>query len=425
MMLTHRKNCHPAISTVLTVIFCIICCIVPIILYCNLAKPKLFPAVAYKPADSGSEITLPEVLYLPDEEVREQLETLGLQVVFHEDCHHPVIPERQIIVQNPSAGAVMSPGDTVFLTRSDGWKEYVPDVRNLTQQTAKEILEKAGFAVLYEAQSSDSTAPDTVISQSIAPDTRLEIGSTIQLTISSGREHLDQAKLETVGDYVGMDFETAKVMLSELYLYALQIDTVYSPDIPNHTIVSQDVPVGKQLPQGSAVRMVVSLGQEVAKVPDCVDLDATSARALLEDAGFCCVIRYVSDSTHGLDTILSQSAEAGTKLAVGSRIDLTASVGTANQVISTGGWSGNPLPSFNTEPESESDPDAEILPEETAPEMPGENPENFENPENYFDDNFIYETAPDPITEDPAEPDTVPDGNDFPDYQDAPETAPF
>ncbi|MDE6730723.1 MAG: PASTA domain-containing protein, partial [Oscillospiraceae bacterium] len=376
-----------------TIVFCLFCCVMPVCLYVHFSRPELFPAVAYTLADPTQQVIVPEVLYLPSEEASTQLEALGLQVVFHEDSHHPVIPEDQILVQSPSAGSMLRPGDPVFLTRSDGWKESVPDVRNLTQQTATEILEKVGFAVTYQMQSSDSNAPDTVISQSIAPDVRLTIGSTIQLIISSGRENLDQTKLATVGDYVGMDFETAKVMLSELYLYALQMDTVYNPDIPNHTIVSQDVPSGKQLPQGSVVRMVVSLGQEVAKVPDCVDLDADSARTLLEDAGFHCVLQYVSDSNYGLDKILGQSAVAGTKLAVGSKIILTASVGNANQVISTGGWSGNPLPSFNTEPETEteselaSDSESEILPEEFAPEIPGE---------------IIYETAP--VIEDPIEP---------------------
>nr|MDE6087129.1 PASTA domain-containing protein [Oscillospiraceae bacterium] len=396
MMPAQKQSSKNRRCAVLTVVFCVICCVIPVYLYFDLSQPELFPVVDYTLSDP--EVILPEVLYLSSEEACTQLETLGLQVIFHEDSHHPVIPENQILVQSPSAGSILRPGDPVFLTRSDGWKESVPDVRDLTQQVASEILEKAGFFVTYQAQPSDSTAPDTVISQSIAPDSRAEIGSTIQLTISSGRENLDQTKLETVGDYVGMDFETAKVMLSELYLYALQTDTVYNPDIPNHTIVSQDVPSGKQLPQGSVVRMVVSLGQEVAKVPDCVDLDADSARTLLEDAGFHCVIQYISDSNYGLDKILGQSAEAGTKLAVGSKIILTASVGTANQVISTGGWSGNPLPSFNTEPETETESDSEILPEEFAPEIPGDYSEDS------FEDHFMYETAPEPIIEDSTDP---------------------
>ncbi|MDE7121585.1 MAG: PASTA domain-containing protein, partial [Oscillospiraceae bacterium] len=166
---------------------------------------------------------------------------------------------------------------------------------------------------------------------------------------------------------------------------------------------------------------------EVAKVPDCVDLDADTARTLLEDAGFHCVIQYVSDSNYGLDKILGQSAVAGTKLAVGHKIILTASVGNANQVISTGGWSGNPLPSFNTELETETETETESDLASDAESAP-------ENPENYF-----YETAPDPVIEDffdpvepeipeiPEIPETAPETipNQNPDYQDAPETAPF
>lgn len=411
-MMPAQKN---VLYTVLTAVFCVLCCVIPVCLYQS--NPKLFSDVSY--TLSESEIILPEVLYQSSEQAVEQLEALGLQVIFHEKVYHPVISENQVLVQNPCAGSILHSGDTVTLTLSDGCNIPVPDVRNLTLQTASEILEKSGFSVIQQSQSSDSTAPDTVISQSIAPDSKVAIGSTIELMISSGRENLDQTKLETVGNYVGMHFEDAKTILSERYLYALQADTAYYPDIPNNTIVSQDTPVGKQLPQGSVIRMTVSLGQEVAKVPDCMNLNANSARSLLEEAGFHCVIQYISDSNYSLDTILNQNAQAGSKLAVGSKIILTASVGNSNQVISTGGWSGNPLPTFTTE--TETDPDSELLPEETAPEFPDESlyetaPEPFIEPQEPENPDFPEITVPDPV---------MPDTPDDPDYQDAPETAPF
>lgn len=403
-LMKHEQANHQTTGKVFTVIFCILCCIVPLCLKQKFSAPKMLSDVKY--TLSESEIVLPEVLYLSLEDATQKLESLGLQVVLKETAHNPVIPENQILTQNPMAGSVLQVGDTVVVTLSDGWSEHVPDVCNFMLEDAENTLEELGFVVDYEKQFSDSTAPDTVMSQSIAPDTELAIGSTVHLTVSKGRENLETQISETVGNYIGMDFEKAKVQLSELYLYALQADTAYYPDIPNGTIVSQDIPAGEQVPQGTSIRMTVSLGQEVASVPDCVNQNAETARSMLEEAGFYCVITYVSSNDYALDVILSQSAEAGSKLAVGSQVKLTASVGTDSYVISTGGWSGNPLPTFTTEtePESQTEPEAELLPE-TAPEI-------------------IEPQEPEPeIMPDVLPPDTMPEISQ--EYQDAPQTAPF
>ncbi|MDE6658070.1 MAG: PASTA domain-containing protein, partial [Oscillospiraceae bacterium] len=408
---------------VFAVIFCMICCIVPLCLKIKYSTPKMHSDIKY--IFSENAIILPEVLYLSSEEAIAELESLDLQVNFNPKAHNPVIPENQVLTQNPTAGSVLQAGDTVTLTLSDGWTEYVPDMRNMLLEDATEILEKLGFVVDYEEQASDNNAPNTVIAQGVTPDSKLAIGSIVHLIISSGRENLDKSKLETVANYIGMDFEEAKTQLSELYLYALQADTAYYPDIPNGTIVSQDISAGEQVPQGTSIRMVVSLGQEVARVPNCVNQNAETAKTLLEEAGFYCILTYVP-SIYALNTVLEQSVQADTKFPVGSQVKLTASVGANSYVISTGGWSGNPLPTFTTD-ETETQTDTteittEII-EETAPI-----------------DVTITETAPEPVTE-PQEPDisTMPIEIEIPtapteiiteseseqEYQDAPQTAPF
>ncbi|MDE6777074.1 MAG: PASTA domain-containing protein, partial [Oscillospiraceae bacterium] len=372
-------------------------------------------------------IILPEVLYLSSEEAILQLESLGLQVNLNPKTHNPVIPENQVLTQSPTAGSVLQVGDVVTLTLSDGWAEYVPDMHNMLLEDATEILEKLGFVVDYEEQASDNHAPDTVISQGVMPDSKLMIGSTVHLVISSGRENLDKSKLETVANYIGMDFEEAKALLSELYLYALQADTAYYPNIPNGTIVSQDISAGEQVPQGTSIRMVVSLGQEVARVPDCVNQNAETAKTLLENAGFYCVLTYVP-SIYALDTILEQSVQPDTKFPVGSQVKLTASVGANSYVISTGGWSGNPLPTFTTDETETETETTEITTEIT------------EVIEETASIDVIIETAPEPVTE-PQEPDisTMPIEIEIPtappvqpeittesdsnqEYQDAPQT---
>ena len=135
------------------------------------------------------------------------------------------------------------------------------------------------------------------------------------------------------------------------------------------------------------------------------------------------MIIYTASGDYPLDTVISQDIPADSSAAKGSRVWLTASTGSASYVISTGGWSGNPLPSFNTESETES----EILTEEitdlleTAPELPEvEIPE----PEPELIETMPPEIIPEFPETDPAI-ETVPPEPEIPAYEDAPETAPF
>jgi beta-lactam-binding protein with PASTA domain len=341
------------------IIFCLLCCILPLGLQLLLSGGGNLPDRVYALAEG--EIRVPELLYLTQEEAVQQAEALGLHVIIAAREDNPVVPEGSVVVQSPSAGAVLSAGDSVMLTVSDGWANYVPNVCNMLFEDARNALEELGFIVEYEEIMSPEAAPGTVIAQSVEPEVKLARDSVITLTVSLGREDLDTSKLETVGNYVGMDFEEAKRLLSEIYLYAFQAETVYDPDVPAGVIISQDIPEGEQVPQGTLVNMVVSLGVETVRVPGVTLMNAGSAKAMLEEMNLKAVIVYVADGRYAMDCVISQDVSAGTLLPVGSEVWLTVSIGSSSYVISTGGWSGNPLPTVETESEAAS----EALPEET------------------------------------------------------------
>ena len=163
------------------------------------------------------------------------------------------------------------------------------------------------------------------------------------------------------------------------------------------------------------------------KVPDCAELSISEARTALENAGLICMAVYLSAEDKPLDMVISQSPPAGSTVFQGSQVWLNVSVGSANAVISTGGWSGNPLPSFHLESDSETEsltePETEPLTEaqETAPPPPPE-PELVEPdpvpPE-------PQEQAADPVIETPPETESESESFSESDFADAPEIAPF
>lgn len=334
--------------------FAAVCCAIPVLVFFLHTRSAPLTDTAY--ATKDEEIHMPELLYLPQEEAIAAAEACGLHVIVEARVDNPTVPVDHVVTQYPAAGSILYPGDTIRISISDGWSNYVPDVHNLLLEQALEKLEKEGFIVEYEEVFSADHAPGTVISQDIEPDTLLERDSVIRLTVSLGREDLDTSKLETVDDYVGMDFEEAKALLSELHLYALQLEAVYDPEIPAGVIISQDIPKGEKVPQGTVINMVVSLGVEMTRVPSVGMMNASSARVLLEEAGLKAVLVYTANSGYARDCVISQSVAAGQQLPVGSEVWLTVSLGQDSYVVSTGGWSGNTLPEGDTtEP---TDPDA-------------------------------------------------------------------
>lgn len=333
-------------SPAFTIIFCILCCAVPIAFGVSSVIGSRLQDAAYELAEG--DIRVPELLYLTQEEAVQTAEALGLHVIIASREDNPVIESNCIVTQKPNAGAILKTGDTMQLVISDGWSNYMPDVTNMLREDAVALLEELGFIVKCQEVFSIGDAPDTVISQSIKPETDLRRDSIVRLQVSLGRTDVDTSKFEVVGNYVGMPFESAKELLGELHLYAFQSEAVYDPEVPKGMIISQEVAEGMEVPQGTIISMVVSLGVETVRMPDVTLMNANAAKSLLEGMGLKPAFMYEANSKYATDCIISQKIKAGQLVPVGSEVFMTVSTGTQNTIVSTGGWSGNPLPTVDS-----------------------------------------------------------------------------
>lgn len=305
---------------------------------------------------SKEQIRVPELLYMTQEEAIETASDLGLHVIVAARQNNPVVEKELVITQKPSAGAILAQGEAIQLTLSDGWENYVPNVCNLLLEDAEKKLADLGFLVEYKEIESPGNAPGTVISQNVKADTLLELDSCIELKVSLGRMDVDASKREVVDHYVGMQFDEAKAMLSEKCLYALQAEAVYDKEVPKGCVIAQNIPEGRRVPQGTVIEMKVSLGVETVRVPHVERMSAENARGMLERLRLKPVLIYAASSKFAADSVIEQSVASGKTIPVGTEIWLTISTGKGSSVISTGGWSGDPLPTIKeTEETTESD----------------------------------------------------------------------
>ena len=199
----------------------------------------------------------------------------------------------------------------------------VPDVAGKTQTEAAQALEAAGLEVGAVAEASDPEAPaGAVIRQDPAAGTKVDKGSAVDLTLSSG------PGMAEVPAVVGMDQAEAESALADAGFVpasAMQYDLT----APAGEVVEQLPAGGEQAVAGSQVGLLVSKGRpEVSvSVPDVTGMTQDDATTALADAGLVAVPveAYVADVPKG--EVAEQEPAADDRVAPLSEVLVTVSLG--------------------------------------------------------------------------------------------------
>lgn len=131
-----------------------------------------------------------------------------------------------------------------------------------------------------------------------------------------------------VPDVIGKTLEEGTAELKAAGFTIGEVSEKNDDTVPAGSIIEQS-PIGDaKAAKGSVVTLTISLGAEEAEVPTVVGMEETDARKVLEDAGFTPdpqPAMYDSKVDSGL--IISQTPEAGTSAALGSKVSYVPSKG--------------------------------------------------------------------------------------------------
>lgn len=162
-----------------------------------------------------------------------------------------------IIETTPVSGAEVERGGAVDMLVSLGEEPYtMTDYTGEMYEEVEAELEEAGFTNIdSEGQYSDQ-APGTILDQDVAAGEELyPDGSPITFTVSDGVEPIP------ITNYTGTSLEAARTELESQGFIVNVTTEVYSNEVEEGAIVSQDPSYGDFLP-GSQINVIVSLGEE-------------------------------------------------------------------------------------------------------------------------------------------------------------------
>ena len=204
----------------------------------------------------------------------------------------------------------------------------IPNVTGQTLEQAEATLEQAGYTVGTTTEVYDDTVPSgSVVSTDPAAGTPAEAGTTVNLTVSKGKDQVQ------VPDLSGMTADQAKAALQKVGLTAVQGDSKHSSSVAEGKVCDQDPASGTAVDTNSTVTFYLSSGPETTTVPNVTGMSESEATSALQSAGF-----TVSTSTQSSDSVskgdvISQSPKSGTKAQAGSKVTIVISSGSDSKSV--------------------------------------------------------------------------------------------
>jgi eukaryotic-like serine/threonine-protein kinase len=198
----------------------------------------------------------------------------------------------------------------------------VPSVTGENLARAEEILESFGLTLRVADQVPDAEVPSgSIIRQTPVANAQVEVGSTVDVVVSTGRT------LVAVPEVVGVDEETAKDLLRQANLVPGNVTMQPSDEVEAGIVISSNPSPGTEIGENLPVDLVVSSGVERVRVRAVEGLSEAEARFRLEDQGLQVIVVERFSDTVAEGTVISQDPAPDTEVDPGSEVTIVVSAG--------------------------------------------------------------------------------------------------
>jgi serine/threonine-protein kinase len=248
-------------------------------------------------------------------------------------------PSGSILSTNPSAGTVVTKGDSIIIIESEGITtvtETVQDVVNQSVTDAESTLsaEKLGVKIDQVPAAPPGTAaiPNTVLAESPVAGTKVQSGTTVILTVLKSGAQYDLSSVNGETQYA------AGAALATQGLTVSGVTRTCSNTVKPGLVIGSVPPAGSLVKEGEAIQLQLSSGPCNVVMPTVLNDTEAQADAALEGQGL--TASYSPDLTAVCEpgaepTVASQANAPGSNVKYGSTVNLTICQTTANTTTSS------------------------------------------------------------------------------------------
>lgn len=205
---------------------------------------------------SPKEVQVPDVTNLTEAAAKTKLADAKLNVTDVIQIKSDEIESGKVIETNPKAGSTVKEKSKIAIKVSSG-KEAITmkDYRNKNYEAARDELKKLGFTVEKQEENSDSVESGKVISQSIAPNQKVEgKDPVITLVVSKGESSIKMANLTAYTRAGAIEYANS----NNLALTITEEENEATVD----TVIRQSIREGAEVKKGTALTIVLSKGKK-------------------------------------------------------------------------------------------------------------------------------------------------------------------
>jgi eukaryotic-like serine/threonine-protein kinase len=261
-------------------------------------------------------VTVASVVGLQDDAASARLNRDGFDVDLQR-VRSATAPENTVTRQEPQAGTRLEKGETVTLFVSSGpGTAVIPNVEGRSRAAARKAIEARGFEVRIQEEFDDTVPRGRAIGTSPPADTQRDIGSTIDLIISRGREQV------TVPDVTQLSRDEARSELEDLDLEVTVRERETTDEDPGE-VLEQSPAAGTEVAEGTEVTITVAKEPAERPVPDVIGAEENEALDALTEAGFRPRVERVEVETPDEDGfVVDQTPDPDSNRKRGSRVTI-------------------------------------------------------------------------------------------------------
>ena len=281
------------------------------------SRLELTVSMGADPADppgQREDIVVPDLIGETYEDIISRAEELGLHIEMVGTAGDTPAPEGTVVKQYPAPGEVIGDGEAVRIEIAANSREItLPDLTLMPRQEAESLLTSLGLTADTLQAADERVAAGLVAAQEPAAGSSVIAGSTVTLTVSTGRAGV------IMPDLVGKGREEAARTLTEAGLAPMFVYSVNDSSIADDTVVAQSVEADTELPRGSQVILSLNSSSQLVSTPAIIGLSKDEAADKLAAAGFKLQI-FTGEGYTDKGIVCSQMPAAGAPVKAGAEI---------------------------------------------------------------------------------------------------------